>query len=172
MQLHEQYRPRSWSDVIGQKKVVARVESLRKRGLAGRAFWISGQSGTGKTTIARLIAAEVADPINVEEIDAGDLTADRLREIDRRQWSRCLGQRNGRGFASTEHVANKQLTTRRATLPQTVTAPPSGIAGRHPHFHFGPAETAMFAHGPSRDVADHHSPVHGTCWPYPREHGP
>jgi len=64
VQLHEQHRPRNWSDVVGQDKVVARIEGLRKRGLAGRAYWISGQSGTGKTTIARLIATEVANEFN------------------------------------------------------------------------------------------------------------
>jgi DNA polymerase III gamma/tau subunit len=57
MQLHEQYRPRDWSDVVGQDKAIAKIDALRNRGLAGRAFWISGSSGTGKTTVARLIAA-------------------------------------------------------------------------------------------------------------------
>ena len=75
MQLHEQYRPQKWSDVIGQDKVIARIQRSQ-RGLAGRAFWVSGQSGTGKTTIARLIAVEVADEMNIEEMDSGDLTAE------------------------------------------------------------------------------------------------
>ena len=61
MQLHESYRPHAWSDVIGQDKALAKIDALRKRGLSGRSYWISGQSGTGKTTIARLIAAEVAE---------------------------------------------------------------------------------------------------------------
>jgi DNA polymerase III gamma/tau subunit len=53
--LTEKYRPQAWSDVVGQDKTVNRILALRERGLAGRAFFISGQSGTGKTTIARLI---------------------------------------------------------------------------------------------------------------------
>ena len=40
----------------------------------GRAYWLSGQSGTGKTTIARLIGLDVADPFNVTELDAATLT--------------------------------------------------------------------------------------------------
>jgi replication-associated recombination protein RarA len=61
MQLHEQYRPRAWGDVCGQPKALAKLDRLRARGgLSGRSFWITGQSGTGKTTIARLIAEEVA----------------------------------------------------------------------------------------------------------------
>ena len=64
---------------MGQDKALRRLEVLRRRGLAGRAYWISGQSGTGKTTIARLIAAEIADDLHVEELDASDLTPGRLR---------------------------------------------------------------------------------------------
>lgn len=47
MQLAEQYRPRAWGDVVGQDRAVAKIDNLRPRGLAGRAFWVSGQSGTG-----------------------------------------------------------------------------------------------------------------------------
>ena len=61
MQLHEQYRPHKWSDVIGQTKAVRTIQALAKRGLGGRAFFITGSSGTGKTTIARLVSAEIAD---------------------------------------------------------------------------------------------------------------
>src|SRR5262245_61082383 len=75
MQLTKKYRPASWDDVVGQDKVVTRLRALAHRsGLAGRAFFLSGQSGTGKTTIARLIAAEVASDWDVDELDAGALT--------------------------------------------------------------------------------------------------
>lgn len=102
MQLHEQYRPRSWSEVVGQDKTIAKIRALAKRGLTGRAFWLSGQSGTGKTTLARLIAAEVADDFCIDEIDAGDLTLDRLREIERSQWIRGMGERGGRAYVVNE----------------------------------------------------------------------
>jgi replication-associated recombination protein RarA len=32
--LTEQYRPQSWADVVGQDKIVHRVQALAKRGLA------------------------------------------------------------------------------------------------------------------------------------------
>ena len=56
MQLQDQYRPRLWTEVVGQDKILAKIDQLRNRGLSGRAYWLSGQSGVGKTTIARLIA--------------------------------------------------------------------------------------------------------------------
>jgi len=80
--LFEQYRPSAWSEVIGQEKAVNKVKTLLDRGIGGRAFWIAGQSGTGKTTIAKLIGAEIADVDFVEEIDATDLTPAKLRKVE------------------------------------------------------------------------------------------
>jgi DNA polymerase-3 subunit gamma/tau len=84
MQLCEEHRPRTWAELIGQDKIVKRIATLRPRGLGGRAYWLSGQSGTGKTTIAYLIACEVASDWNQEEIDGSKLTSARLDDIEDR----------------------------------------------------------------------------------------
>lgn len=110
--LHEQHRPAAWTDVIGQDKAIRKVETLARRGLAGRAFWIAGQSGTGKTTIARLIAAEVADPLCIEELDATDLTPACLRQIERRMAMYGLGARSGRAFIVNEAHGLRKDTIR------------------------------------------------------------
>ncbi len=110
--LHEQYRPETWTDVVGQDKAVAKVRVLAKRGLAGRAYWIAGQSGTGKTTIARIIAHEVADPFCVIEIDATDLTPARLREIEA---SMALYGFGGKGRA---YIVNEAHGLRKDTIRQ------------------------------------------------------
>jgi replication-associated recombination protein RarA len=90
--LHEQYRPRSFSEVVAQDKALATIERLRSRGgLSGRAFWISGQSGTGKTTIAKLIAAEVAEGYTTSEIDGGQVTAETLDHLERDCHQRPFG---------------------------------------------------------------------------------
>ena len=81
--LTEKYRPASWNDVAGQDKIVNRLKQFAERGtLAGRAYWLSGQSGTGKTTLARLIAAEVADEFFISEVDASTLTLAALRDLE------------------------------------------------------------------------------------------
>lgn len=102
--LYEQHRPRQWQDVVGQDKTLRKIEVLRKRGLAGRAYWISGQSGTGKTTIARLLAAEIADEFATVEIDAEQLTPAKLVELERSMATRALGEdgRTGRAFIVNE----------------------------------------------------------------------
>lgn len=100
--LAETYRPKTWDDVCGQDKAVKRISGLRRRGLAGRAYWITGQSGTGKTTIARLIAAEIADPFCTLEIDAGELSVSKLRDIERMSELYGFGSKTGRAFIVNE----------------------------------------------------------------------
>lgn len=102
--LHERYRPRQWSEVVGQDDAIRTVSRLRERGiLAGRAFWISGQSGTGKSTIGYLIANDVADPIATVEIDAGACTVAALREIEREWHCRAIGDgKSGRAYIVNE----------------------------------------------------------------------
>src|SRR5205823_739644 len=84
MPLSEKYRPRTFDELVGQSKAVSRVKALAQRGgLGGKAFWITGQSGTGKTSLARLIAGEVADEFMVKEVDATTLTVAALAELER-----------------------------------------------------------------------------------------
>lgn len=121
MNLAEKYRPQTWEDVVGQDRLVAGLLRLRDTtGLGGESFWLAGKSGTGKTTIARLIAQEVAEhPICVTEIDADDLTPALIAEIKRN-----LQIRLPRAWIINEaHGLNKT----RARKLLTVLDPPDGL---------------------------------------------
>ena len=100
--LTEAYRPACWSEVVGQAKTLATIERLRQRRLGGRAYWLSGQSGTGKTTIARLLAAELADAYGIEELDAGELTPARLKDAERSMRTLAIGEKTGRAYIVNE----------------------------------------------------------------------
>lgn len=100
--LAEKYRPSTWSDLVGQSKLVATVERLKGRGsLAGRAYFISGPSGAGKTSVARLLAAEVADPFFTEEVDATALTVAALRDMEREMNTSAWGK-GGKAYLFNE----------------------------------------------------------------------
>lgn len=124
--LAEQYRPKAWAEVVGQDKAIQTVATLRKRGLGGRAVWISGQTGTGKSTIAGLIAAEIADPHNVFEMDGGDLTRSTLADFERAMSLYAFGVKPGRAYIVNEaHGLRKDVVRRLLVLlerlPNTAT---------------------------------------------------
>ena len=110
--LADDHRPQCFADVVGQDAALKVISRLARRGLAGRALWIRGQSGTGKTTIARLCARQVAD-VCIEEMDAADLTAEELRRIKRSMALAGLGRRSGRAYIVNEAHGLRAETTRR-----------------------------------------------------------
>jgi DNA polymerase III delta prime subunit len=81
--LYEQYRPSTWAQVVGQGKAINTIGILRRRGLSGRIFWIVGDPGTGKTTIAHLIADELASDWCITEMDAKPLDVADMVQAER-----------------------------------------------------------------------------------------
>jgi replication-associated recombination protein RarA len=119
-ELIDQYRPARWAEVVGQDKALKQLEQWRKRGgLLGRKIWISGKSGTGKTTIARLIAAEAADSTCVTELSAKALTVAEIREQFRILRCRALFGNGGRVLILNEaHLLRRDVVTEFLTLTE------------------------------------------------------
>jgi len=102
MNLYEKHRPEKLSQIVGQAAAVRTVKSMVRAGVGGRAFWISGISGSGKTSIARIIAGEIADPFFIEEFDAGwGLSQNNLQEISETMQVYGAGK-GGRAFIVNE----------------------------------------------------------------------
>src|SRR4051812_32005934 len=124
--LFECYRPANWSEIIAQEKIVRRLMLMRDRGgLCGRAYWLSGPSGAGKTSIARLVASEVADPLNIVEIDATGLSAAAIQDIERSSRVYGMGAKQGRAYIANEahglnRAAVRQLLTTLERIPNHV----------------------------------------------------
>jgi len=92
MQLCEKYRPKDFDEFIGQDKVVRRIRSVIERESfgqgAGEAFWISGTTGTGKTTLAQIVSrylgVEPRPAWNYVEIDGDKCNVEMVRSLDER----------------------------------------------------------------------------------------
>lgn len=90
--LYEKVRPKEWSEVVGQEKAIKRLLVMKEHdGLGGRVFWITGLSGTGKTTIARLIARDVTLPYAIYELDAQRVSLQDVRDYERMCRCKPLG---------------------------------------------------------------------------------
>lgn len=98
-----EHRPGDWSQLVGHDKLKRSIAAMRKRGsLGGRAFWISGASGIGKTSCAGLIAGDVCCPDNFVEVDAGELTPKAIDDLERLLRCRALGELSGRAVLVNE----------------------------------------------------------------------
>jgi replication-associated recombination protein RarA len=101
--LYEKHRPSSFTEVVGQGNAIRKLQAICERGgFGGRAFWISGQSGTGKTTIAKIIAAHVADDFATWEYVGRELTASEIADIGRSTRCRPIGDRGGYAIVVNE----------------------------------------------------------------------
>jgi len=69
--LYRTYRPSKWSEVIGQDHIVEPLKDSIANKRIAHAYLFSGSRGTGKTTIARILAkALLASDEDIYEIDA------------------------------------------------------------------------------------------------------
>jgi len=69
--LYRKYRPQSFKDVLGQEAVVEALQGAIKLGRVAHAYLFSGSRGTGKTSVARILARAIGtSDSDLYEIDA------------------------------------------------------------------------------------------------------
>src|SRR5262245_19031469 len=88
--LFERVRPHCWADYIMSETTAKQVERLRisinRPDFSGDAFLIHGPSGTGKSTLAGLIARELCCPFAIDVENGRRMDLDRVRDLARELW--------------------------------------------------------------------------------------
>lgn len=81
--LYRKYRPSKFSEVIGQESVVQVLSGALKLGNIAHAYLFAGSRGTGKTSVARILARELeTEPEDLYEIDgASNRGIDEIRAL-------------------------------------------------------------------------------------------
>lgn len=86
IELYRKHRPTIFKQVVGQDKAVAMLEEMVKKNKVPHAILLSGPSGTGKTTLARILKSKLnCSDHDFAEINCADFRGiDMIREIRQR----------------------------------------------------------------------------------------
>jgi len=86
LELYKQYRPKNFKAVIGQDSAVKALKQLIKAEAVPHAVLFTGESGCGKTTLARILCQYVdAGEQDVEELNSADFNGiASIRDIRKR----------------------------------------------------------------------------------------
>ncbi len=82
--LYQKHRPQELSEIIGNQSVISMLEKmLEDASKCPHAFLLHGDTGTGKTTVARIIASKLGcSGLDLKEVDTADFRGiDTIREV-------------------------------------------------------------------------------------------
>jgi len=83
MSLYKKYRPQALKDIVGNVETVSSLSTMLENNELPHAILLSGPTGCGKTTVARILATELgAEGLDLQELDTADFRGiDKVRRI-------------------------------------------------------------------------------------------
>ena len=111
--LYRKYRPRHFSDLVGQEHIVRTLINSVRQDKIGHAYLFSGPRGTGKTTVARILARAINCGQTVEGEPCDEC-------------SRCKGTDEGLGVIEIDAASHGSVDDMRMLVAQVAQLPLSG----------------------------------------------
>jgi DNA polymerase III subunit gamma/tau len=136
--LYRKYRPKNFSEVVGQKHIVQTLTNAIKNNRIGQAYLFTGPRGTGKTSIARIFAKTVncsdlkpardASPARNDVATSGEHSDAGGNSITCEKCPACLTIQDGRSLDIIEiDAASNTGVDNIRELKETVALPPTSL---------------------------------------------
>lgn len=124
--LYRKYRPKNFSEVIGQEHVVKVLEAESKSGEISHAYLFAGTRGTGKTSIARIFADAIGTSKNdIYEIDsASNTSVDDIRQLNESVFTLPFESKYKVYILDEVHMLSKSASN---ALLKTLEEPPAHV---------------------------------------------
>lgn len=124
--LYTKYRPQKFKDVLGQEHVTSVLSEAIKLGNIAHAYLFAGSRGTGKTSVARILARELeTSNDDLYEIDAASNTGvEEMRELTESVYTQPFDSKYKVYILDEVHMLSKHAFN---ALLKTLEEPPSHV---------------------------------------------
>jgi DNA polymerase-3 subunit gamma/tau len=126
--LYRQHRPRSFADVVGQESVVRTLRHAVERGKVHHAYLFVGSRGTGKTSMAKILASCLNCEVNGDPAHAGGERLGTVNPCGQCDSCRSIAAATSLDVIEMDAASNNSVDDIRELRESVAFAP---VSGRH-----------------------------------------